>query len=154
MLILNLQASPGLVIRPWPKSYYVADPIFPESTTYFFGLRFTLDDERLEKLEKNQDGVYVLNLEKAVQDFGAMIKTLDGVPVEEGQMNVKVAHIKRYELPDQVFDGPRPKYAKLRPSAAIPPKSHLQTRPAPAIPAPPAVSTFNYEPQVAKKGYF
>ena len=103
MLILNLQTLPGLVIRPWPKSYYVSDPIYPESTTYFFGIGFTLDDERLEKFEKNTEGVYVLNLEKAVQDFGGMIKSLDGVPVEEGSMNVKVAHIKRYQLPDQVF---------------------------------------------------
>lgn len=96
MLILNLQTMPGLVIRPWPKSYSVPDAIYPESTTYFFGLRFTLDDERLEKIEKNQEGIYVLSLEKAVQDFGGMIKTLDGVPVEEAAMNVKVAHIKRF----------------------------------------------------------
>lgn len=46
-LILNLQSLPGLLIRPWIRAYHVTDSFYPESLTYFFGLKTTLVDERL-----------------------------------------------------------------------------------------------------------
>jgi len=95
-LVKNLERIPIVQVRPWPHYLAFEDPEWPHATSSFMGL--TIPKQ------------HTVDIRQPVTQFVEIINSWPERGDNAGQIDLRVRHCRRQDLPDYVpEDGPKPR---------------------------------------------